>query len=112
MAITAGTTATLLRIGHKGGPLARIGLGRLAVERTLAALRSLGYSTFDFSIGEGSIKRMFKAAPDALVQVTQALTWRGQAAVVAADAKRRLGQSRLATILRQRPKGGGKDSVV
>ena len=102
LAITAGTTATLLRIGHKGGALARLGLGRLAVERTLQALSARGYTTFDFSIGDGLVKRLFRAQPEPLVEFEQALTWRGHAAVAAANAKRHLQSSNMAAALKTR----------
>lgn len=102
LAITGGTTATLLRIGHKGGALARLGLGRLAVERTLQALNARGYTTFDFSIGEGHVKRLFKAQPEPLVEFEQALTWRGHAAIATATAKRHLQSSKMAAALKTR----------
>ena len=102
LAITEGSTATLLRIGHKGGALARFGLGRLAVERTLNVLSQQGFTTFDFSIGEGQVKRLFKAKPEPLMEFEQALTWRGQAVIAAGKAKRYLRSSKVAAALKAR----------
>ena len=102
LSITDGKAVTLLRIGNRGGELARIGLGRLVIERTINALSMRGIRTFDFSIGEGTVKKLFRAAPEPLVELRQALTWRGQAAVTAEQARSTLSQSPLGGVIKAR----------
>lgn len=67
---------TLIRIGQVGGDLARIGLGRLIIERSMKELTGRGYTSFDLSIGEGDHKRRFGAEPEPLWTLRQRMTWR------------------------------------
>lgn len=77
MALLDKPRITLVRVANRGGALARIGLGRLLMERTLAAFHAQGYTHFDFSIGDGTHKTRFGAKPEGLVEIEACLTPRG-----------------------------------
>lgn len=89
LAISARPRVTFLRLGHAGGELSRIGLGRLIIERTMRAFAQDGFTEFDFSIGEGEHKRRFRTEPMPLWSVRRQLSWRA-APVLAADRLREL----------------------
>jgi len=89
LAISARPRVTFLRLGHAGGELARIGLGRLIIERTMKAFAGQGYTEFDFSIGEGEHKRRFRTEPMPLWSIRKQLSWRA-APVLAASRVRDL----------------------
>ena len=74
---------TLIRIGNRGGDLARIGLGRLLIWRTMEALHREGFGHFDFSIGDGAHKLMFGASPHPLYEVVQSTSLLGMSYVAA-----------------------------
>ena len=88
MVLAAHPRAVLIRIANTGGDLARIGLGRLIIERTLNALNARGFTEFDFSIGDGDHKRRFAARPRPLWTLQRRLSWRAIPAGMGDDAIR------------------------
>ncbi len=87
LAIVDKPRLTLLRIANRGGSLARLGLGRLLIERTLCAMHAEGFTHFDFSIGDGPHKKRFAAEPSPLLGLQAYVSWRGRAYARAQQAK-------------------------
>ena len=104
MAITAHPRVTLLRLGHQGGPYARIGLGRLMIEQTLKALVERGFTEFDFSIGEGEHKRRFGTQAQPLWTLSQRLSWRAIPSAITEHARKRAKQVPALRAIAQRLK--------
>ncbi len=89
LGVTDGESFAMVRLSHAGGDWARIGLGRLIIERTMHALHEEGCRHFDFTIGDYPYKSGFGVEPSPLVDLVSAESWRGKARSAGALAKAR-----------------------
>lgn len=94
LGVVSGERCVMVRISNAGTRWSNCSPGRLIIERTMAALHARGVRQFDFSIGNYAYKRRFGVVPVPLVDLTEALGWRGWPLAV---------RDRAARWLRERP---------
>jgi CelD/BcsL family acetyltransferase involved in cellulose biosynthesis len=78
LGIRTGSRYIMIRISNAGEKWSACSPGRLIIDRTIAALHKDGVREFEFSIGNYSYKRRFGPKRTPLVDVSAALSWRGQ----------------------------------
>jgi CelD/BcsL family acetyltransferase involved in cellulose biosynthesis len=78
LGIRTGSRYVMIRISNAGEKWSACSPGRLIIDRTIEALHKDGVREFDFSIGNYSYKRRFGPQRTPLVDLSAALSWRGQ----------------------------------
>ncbi len=71
-----GTQYAMTLSGNEQGKWARCSPGRLLTERTMQALHEMGYSYFDFTIGDEDYKKYFTSESQPLNEFCLALSWK------------------------------------
>jgi CelD/BcsL family acetyltransferase involved in cellulose biosynthesis len=82
LAVTDGKRCTLIRSSQSAEqPWAKLGLGKLIIERSMHALHERGIRCFDLSIGDFQYKHDFQVVPVPLFDFDAAQTWRGTSVI-------------------------------
>ncbi|MCX5495972.1 GNAT family N-acetyltransferase [Kaistia dalseonensis] len=87
LGVASGDHLTFVRISAALDEWSNCSPGRLVIERSMEALSRGGFRTFDFGIGDYPYKRSFGPETIPLVELYQALSWRGRPAVALAACK-------------------------
>jgi CelD/BcsL family acetyltransferase involved in cellulose biosynthesis len=78
LGIRNGSRYVMVRFSNAGEKWASCSPGLLVIERTMAALHADGVRSFDFGTGNYAYKRKFGVRQLPLLNVTRALSWRGE----------------------------------
>ena len=78
LGIRNGARYVMVRFSNAGEKWASCSPGLLVIERTMAALHADGVRSFDFGTGNYAYKRKFGVTQLPLLNITNALSWRGK----------------------------------
>ena len=77
LGLRRGSAFATLRISNAGQGWKRSSPGQLVIARTIEHMCAQGCTSFDFTIGDYEFKRRLGCKRTALIELTEALSWRG-----------------------------------